>query len=65
MKTKFSLLSMDEPSDEQLHEIMADALVEVKLLNEKAKTKYNELMAAELTIARERNLKNVFGNENK
>ena len=65
MKTKFSLLSMDEPSDEQLHEIMADALVEVKLLNEKAKTKYNELMAAELTIARERNLKNVFGNGNK
>ena len=27
---------MDEPSDEQLHEIMADALVEVKSRNEKA-----------------------------
>lgn len=48
MSTKYSLLSLEEPTDEQLHVIMADALVEVKQLNQKAKLKSQELFDKEL-----------------
>jgi hypothetical protein len=48
MSAKYSLLSLEEPTDEQLHIIMADALVEVKQLNQKAKLKSQELFDKEL-----------------
>ena len=48
MDLKYSLLSLTEPSDEQLHMIMADALEEVKLQNKKALAKSKELFEIEL-----------------
>ncbi len=48
MSKKYSLLSMEEPSDEQLHLLMADVLVEVKLQNQKALLKSQELFDKEL-----------------
>ena len=48
MSAKYSLLSLEEPSDEQLHFIMADALVDVKRLNQKAKLKSQELFENEV-----------------
>jgi len=48
MSKKYSLLSMEEPSDEQLQLLMADVLVEVKLQNQKALLKSQELFDKEL-----------------
>ncbi len=48
MSAKYSLLSLEEPTDDQLHIIMADALADVKQLNEKAKLKSQELFDKEL-----------------
>jgi len=48
MSKKYSLLSMEEPSNEQLQLLMADVLVEVKLQNQKALLKSQELFDKEL-----------------
>jgi hypothetical protein len=48
MSKKYSLLSMEEPSDEQLQLLMADVLVEVKLQNQKALLKSQKLFDKEL-----------------
>ena len=41
MTTKYSLLSEEEPTDEQLHEIMADALKDVIERSQKAEAAFN------------------------
>jgi hypothetical protein len=48
MSKKYSLLSMEEPSNAQLQLLMADVLVEVKLQNQKALLKSQELFDKEL-----------------
>ena len=62
MSKKYSLLSADEPTDEELHEIMADALIEVKKSREKGVKRSKELLDAALAEARERSNKHLLEN---
>jgi hypothetical protein len=60
MGKKYSLLSAEEPTDEQLHAIMADALIEVKRLNQISKQKSQELINKEKLRINSLKSKSIF-----
>ncbi len=60
MISKYSLTSLNEPTDEDLHIIMADALTEVKLQNKKAALRSKELFAKEASRIEILKQKSIF-----